>query len=264
MLARSDVLSHIIEWQSPDFGDPWARVFLLLVLAGVIAIARRPSYRAAIPLAVFLGASLLAMRNANVAVLAFLPGTACALAGLGSIDGDERRSLLRPIAAVLAVATPVLVIAACLPGDTDLRGYPISALGFVEEHDMLEGGARVATQDYVSNLSRLEYGRDAASFIDDRFELHDRQLVDDYAELQAGLPGWNDALARNDIEVVVWERKSALGSLLLASSDWKVVYDDTTATKPDDVDAQEWDRMVEEKPFLVACKVTFDRCASMG
>ena len=58
---------------------------------------------------------------------------------------------------------------------------------------------------------------------------------------------------------MVWERKSALGSLLLESSDWEVVYDDTTATKPDDVDAKDWDRMVDEKPFLVACKVTFDR-----
>jgi hypothetical protein len=264
LLARNDVLSHIVEWQSPDFADPWARVFLLLVMVGIVAIARRPSFRAAIPLAIFLGASLVSMRNANVAVLAFLPGLAGALAGLGSIDGEERRPLLRPVAVVLAVATPVLVIGACLPGDTDLRGYPISALGYLEERDLLEGNARVATQDYVGNLLELEYGRDAATFIDDRYELHDRRLVEDYNVLQSGLPEWHEALGRYDIEFVVWERKSPLGSLLLESSDWTVVYDDTTAARPADVDAAEWDRMVEEKPFLVACKASSERCAALG
>jgi hypothetical protein len=264
MLGRSDVLSNIIEWQSPDFSDTWARVFLLMVLAGIVAIARRPSYRAAIPMAVFLGASLVAMRNANVAVLAFLPGIAGACAGLGSIDGSERRAILRPAAVVLAVATPVLVIAACMPGDVDLRGYPVAALGYAEENGLLEGGAHVATQDYVGNLLELEYGRSAASFIDDRFELHDRQLIDDYATLQAGSPDWQDALGRYDVDVVVWERNSALGALLLASPDWRVVYDDTTAAMPDGVEPAEWARAVDEKPFLVACRTASEQCNELA
>jgi hypothetical protein len=263
MLGRSDVLSNIIEWQSPDFSDTWARVFLLMVLAGIVAIARRPSYRAAIPMAVFLGASLVAMRNANVAVLAFLPGMAGACAGLGSIDGSERRPILRSAAVVLAVATPVLVVAACMPGDVDLRGYPIAALGYAEENGLLEGGANVATQDYVGNLLELEYGRSAASFIDDRFELHDRRLIDDYATLQGGLPDWQDALARHDVDVVVWERESALGALLLESADWRVVYDDTTAAVPDGVEPAEWARAVDEKPFLVACRAASEECKKL-
>jgi hypothetical protein len=263
MLSRSDVLSNIVEWQSPSFAEMWARVYLCLVMAGVVAIARRPSYRAALPMAIFLGASLLALRNANVAVLAFLPGIAAASAGLGSIDGAERRSLLRPVAAVLAIATPVLVLAACLPGDTDLRGYPTPALGYLDEHGLLEGGARVATQDYVGNLLEVEFGRDAASFIDDRYELHDRQLVTDYSALQSGLPEWGEALERYDIEFVVWERKTALGSLLLESPDWSVVYDDTTAPVPADADAEEWARMVDEKPFVVACRVSSEQCGAL-
>jgi hypothetical protein len=261
MLARSDVLSHIIEWQSPDFGDLWARVFLLSALVSIVAIARRPSYRAALPAAVFLGATLLAMRNANVAMLAFLPGTAAAMSGLGSIESTERRSILRPAALVLGVCTPLLVFASCLPGDVDLRGYPTAALGYLDQQNLLGGDVHVATQDYVGNLLELELGRSAAAFIDDRFELHDRSLVEDYSVLQSGLPGWGDVLDRRDVEVVLWERKSALGSLLLESPEWRVVYDDTTASRPATVDAEEWARAIDEKPFLVACRVSFNRCA---
>jgi hypothetical protein len=263
MLARNDVLSNILEWQSPNFGDTWARVYLVLVLTGVIALSRRPSYRAALPFAVFLGASLLAMRNANVAVLAFLPGIAATLRGAGAIDGTETRSILRPAAVVLGMATPLLVVAACIPGDVDLRGYPNAALAYLDENGLLQGHARVATNDYVGNLLEGEYGRNAASFIDDRYELHDRQLVADYGELQFGRSGWQEALERYDIEVVLWERDSPLGSLLLASADWRVVYDDTTAVRPADVDAEEWARSVEQKPFLVACRATSEQCRAL-
>ncbi|HEX7096058.1 MAG TPA: hypothetical protein VF183_09245 [Acidimicrobiales bacterium] len=261
MLARSDVLDDIVEWQSPDFAATWARVFLLLVLLGVVMLARRASYRAVLPFGVFLASALLASRNMNVAVLAFLPGVAAAMRGIGSIDGDERRPALRTAAAVLAVATPVLVVLSTIPGDFDLRGYPTAALDYVDERGWLEGGARIATHDYVGNLLELQHGRDAAAFIDDRFELHDRELVEDYHVLQSGLPDWGEVLDRRGIDVVLWERKSPLGSLLLASDDWRVVYDDTTAARPAHVDADEWERMVDTKPFLVACRTSSAACS---
>jgi hypothetical protein len=164
---------------------------------------------------------------------------------------------------VLAVVTPLLVLASCLPGDVDLRGYPTAALGYLDEHGLLRGQAHVATQDYVGNLLELQYGRDAAAFIDDRYELHDRRLVDDYATLQSGSPEWKDALDRYGIDFVVWERKSALGALLLESADWRVVYDDTTAPVPSEVTPEEWARAVKEKPFLVACRVAAEQCQAL-
>lgn len=260
MLGRSDMLSSIREWQSPDFGDTWARVFLLVVLAGVVSLARRPSYRAALPFGVFLVAALVAMRNVNVAAIALLPGVAGAMQGLGSIDGSERRPLLCPVAIVLALATPLLVVVSAAPGDFDLRGYPTVALDYLDKRDLLRGGARVVTQDYVGNMLELAHGRDAATFIDDRFELHDRALVDAYDTLHGGRPDWQDVLDRYEADVVVWERDTPLGALLLASDDWNVVHDDTTAQRPADVDEDEWQRMVEAKPFLVACRQGFDRC----
>jgi hypothetical protein len=151
-----------------------------------------------------------------------------------------------------------------MPGDVDLRGYPTAALDYADGQGLLRGGARVATQDYAGNLLELQYGRDAAAFIDDRFELHDRQLVDDYRALQGGSPEWKTALDRYAIDVVVWERKSPLGALLLESPDWTVVYDDTTAPMPADAEPEEWARAIEEKPFLVACRATSEQCKALA
>ncbi|MGZ4785057.1 MAG: hypothetical protein ACXV5S_05260, partial [Acidimicrobiales bacterium] len=62
LLGRMDVLREVIEWQSPSFSSAWARLFLLQVVIGVLALVRRPSYRAAIPLVVFTAAALLGVR----------------------------------------------------------------------------------------------------------------------------------------------------------------------------------------------------------
>jgi hypothetical protein len=261
MLERSDILSNVKEWQSPSFDVLWTRVFLLVVAVGIVAIVRRPSYRSALPFVVFLAAALVAMRNINVALLALLPGVAGAMAGLGSIDSSERRPALRLAGGFLLVATPVLVVAACIPGDFDLRGYPTAAISELEERGLTGGGARVATQDYVGNFLELRYGRDAAAFIDDRYELHSRELAEDYTILHRGRPAWSDVLDRWEVDVVVWERDTALGALLLDSDQWHVIHDDTTAPRPDGVTADEWQAAVDAKPFLVACRTGFAPCA---
>jgi len=260
MVARSEALSTIIEWQSPSFDSTWARVFLGVVLLGVISIARRPSYRAALPFAVFLALALVAQRNVTVAMLVFLPGLSVAMAGLGSIEASARRPAFRLPALALGALAPVLVVASCLPGDFDLRGYPTAALDELDRRGMLEGGARVATQDYVGNLLSLSGGREASTFIDDRYELHDEVLVDDYGILFEGRPEWREVLDRWDIDAVVWERDAPLGSLLLESDEWRVIYDDTTAPVPDDFTAEEWEQAVDAKAFVVACRTDFAPC----
>jgi hypothetical protein len=193
-------------------------------------------------------------------MLAFLPGMSAALVGLGSIDGRERRGILRPCSLVLALAIPLLSVASSMPGDFDSRGYPGAAIDFLDGRGLLRGNARVATQDYVGNFLELELGRDAAAFIDDRFELHDRELAEDYARLNSGRTGWDEILERRAIDVVVWERDSPLGSVLLSSPAWRVAYDDTTAAVPTDVDAAEWAQMIETKPFVVVCRADFAPC----
>ena len=84
---RQDSLSAVVEWQSPSFAETYGRAFLVLVLVAVAALVRRPSWRAAVPLVVFLAAGLIATRNLPVAALVMMPGIARGAGGLGGLTG---------------------------------------------------------------------------------------------------------------------------------------------------------------------------------
>jgi hypothetical protein len=260
MLGRSDVLAHVLEWRSPDFAEPWARVFLVTALGTIVLIARRPSYRAALPVAVFVGSALLAMRNVNVAMVALAPVAAHAAQGLGSIDSARRPRPARVAAVALAVVSPVLVLGACAAGDFDLQGYPVSAIEWMDGRGLLGPDLRIAEQDYVGNLLELRSGADARAFIDDRYELHDRALVDAYRTLREGKPGWSDVLDRYGIDVVLWQKDTPLAALLSLSSQWRVVYDDDTAPGVGGPAAKGRAEAARAKPFVVACRTTVARC----
>jgi hypothetical protein len=260
MLARHDVLGNVAEWKSPDFAATYARVFLLAAVGAIVVLVRRPSYRAALPLGIFLAAGLLATRNVNVAMLALVPGSAAGLHGLGSTDGSEQTTVTRVGVLALAVLTPFVVISACVSGDVDLRGYPVAAIDWMDGRGLLASDVRVAEEDFVGNLLELRYGPDASAFIDDRYELHDRALVADYRTLTDGTPGWSEVLDRREIDVVLWRRDSPLGALLLVSADWRIAFDDTTADIPAGPNAAELQKMAERKPFVVACRPTVTAC----
>src|SRR4051794_9985900 len=103
LLRRQDVLSNVIEWQAPTFTQIGQRAFLLEVLLAIVLLARRPSWRASLPLAVFTVAALLGARNVVFASFVMVPGLAVGLSNLGTISGDDRRTIYRPVLGALGV-----------------------------------------------------------------------------------------------------------------------------------------------------------------
>ena len=81
LLGRQEALSAVLEWQSPSFATPYARAFLVLIMVAVVALVRRPSWRAAVPLVVFLALGLTAARNIPVAGAGRPLGDGCWVAG---------------------------------------------------------------------------------------------------------------------------------------------------------------------------------------
>jgi hypothetical protein len=260
MLTRHDVLANVIEWQSPDFASGAGRVFLLTLVTALVLAVRRPSYRVMVPLAVFVAAALLASRNVPVAMLAMVPGVAGSMRGFGSIIGDERPARGRLLAGALCVVGPLLIVTACLGDGVDLRGYPVAAIDWMHVRGLTNSDVRVAEEDYVGYLLELRFGGSFKTFMDDRYELHDRGLVKDYATLADGKPGWAKVLDERGIDVVLWRRDSALAAQLSSSSEWFVAYDDTTATRPPNIDEQTWAKTVVQKPFIVACRASVVAC----
>ena len=235
LLGRSDILRHVAEWQSPSFDRLWTRTFLVLVVAGVLALVRRPSFRGALPFAVFVAAALLGARNVSVAVLVIVPVVADGLGDLGQLRLDRRSTPIRLASVALLALLPVIALSRLADDDYDLERYPVAAFEFLEDQQALSG-ARVAHPDFVGNWLELRYGGDLPVFIDDRYELHDRDLFDDYLTLFNGRAGWDETLQRWEIDHVVWQHDSALRSLLELHDAWQIAFDD--------------DR------WIVACRVT--------
>lgn len=226
LLSQSEALSNIVEWASPSFADPWARLFFVQIAVAILVLVRRPSYRAAVPLVVFTGAALLAARNVPVAAIVFLPGMCLGLGGLGSLTGRERSVVTVVGTAMVAVAGVALAVGTANSPTYALEQYPTAPLAWMEANDLGTTGHRVALQDFVGNYVEAIKGDQANVFIDDRYDMYPVELSDDYLALLQGSPRWREILDRHEIDAVLWERDEALSELLVASPDWHVVYDD--------------------------------------
>jgi hypothetical protein len=226
LLRRQNVLSNVLEWQAPQFTRIGQRLFLVEVVAAIILVARRPSWRTALPLAVFTAAALLGARNVVVASIVIVPGLAACAAGLGSISGEDRRPIFRPALAAIVVVGLLSTVVAASGSVYNLNGYPVAAVTWAERNNVLDAGARIVSRDFVGNYLEVRYGTRVKVFLDDRYDMFPATVVDDFAELSDGHAGWDRVLDRYQPTAVIWPSNEALAQLLAASPLWKVLYTD--------------------------------------
>ncbi len=226
LLQRQEALQHVLEWRSPSFTTIWSRLYLLQVIVAVFALMRRPSWRSALLLAVFVPASLLSARNIAVASLVLVPGMARGLAGLGSVDG-RRRGLVGVAGALAVPALACLVLASSLNRPAyRFDGYPLAALTWLGQQDAWTGELRVVTNDFTGNLLEAVYGPQGVVFVDDRYDMYPQDVVDDAIVLSEGSLSWAEVLEDHEIDVVVWPSGGPLATLLGAADSWRLVMSD--------------------------------------
>ena len=224
LLTRSETLSAVAEWKSPDFSTTPARLFLLLVVAAVVVLARRPDRRDALMTVLALGLGLMASRNLPVASIVLVPVVARGVGPVGSMRVDARSPILRLAMAAVALLGVLALSSTLQRPSYALSPYPIRALAWLEEQDVVgQRQAVIATRDYVGNLQTLLYGPDAGVFIDDRYDMYPTDLTEDYVSLLRGA-GWSDILDRRDVDIVLWDRGHQLAEVVEASPDWGVVF----------------------------------------
>ena len=219
-VQRRAVFAEITEWKPPTFDDLGQLAFLLAVVLAIVAVRIGPSWRGLLATVVFTVAGLLSVRNLHVSALVFVP-----------VVADAVRAAPREIPRLLARAAPLLgagVLAtsaavALQPPAFDEDIYPVQGLQWLEDHDLAPTTARVITPDFVGNYLELVYGTDAQVFIDDRFELVPRSLVDDYLDLLNGDRQWQAILDRYDPDAVVWKDDRPLAVLFEESDCWEIV-----------------------------------------
>jgi hypothetical protein len=226
LLKRQDSLSAVVEWQSPSFAGTYGRAFLVLILFGIAALVRRPSWRAAVPFGVFVAAGLIATRNLPVAALVMTPGIARGAEGLGGLTGELRSRLTAALTIAVGVVGGLAITNRLAEPDLDLRDYPVDAVAWLGQNELLGPDTRRASPDVAGNYLELVLGDQARVFSDDRVDMFPTEVVDDELALLHATPGWRSVLERQDIDVVLWQRGSALDQFLAADGSWRLAYGD--------------------------------------
>lgn len=223
LLAERNTLRHVSEWKASDFASPWTQLFLILVGVAML-VSRRVGLRLVVPAVVFVIAALLSARNIAPAVIVMTPLLASGMPELPSPPPERTSGAIR--AAFGAVVVAMVIIVSAVPGPhTDLRRYPVAAIDAMESDGRSPVGGRAVHQDFVGNYLGFRFGPVGAAWIDDRVELHDASLIEDYLLLLRGGPGWDEVIGQIDPDVVLWERDRVLVELLLAAG-WTVDWSD--------------------------------------
>ncbi len=221
MLGRDDMLQYVKEWRSPELRMWFARVFLLMLLACIVALMRSATWRRAIPVLVFAASAFMAQRNIPLATLVMIPALVDGFGELGGIRSDQRRSIFRPAAWVLVAGLLVIGAASTTGPAYDLDRYPVAEVEWLAARDLLSAEHHIVHPDIVGNYIEWAEGTEAAVFVDDRYELHSRAVFNDYLTIDDGRPGWDDVLADREVEIVLWPASSPLVELLRLSDSWE-------------------------------------------
>jgi len=224
--GKSEAFRSVAEWQPPGYDTLAQSLVLAVLLAGALGLARRPSWRAALPLVAFGGLALTATRNGAPFLLVAAPVLAGAVPDLGPAVAGVRRAVLRPAAVAVAVLALVFGVAALQGPHTALGAYPVDAVAWMEDEGLWGPEARVVAPDYVGNYREALRGEEAGAFIDDRVDMYPLALIQDYRTLLDAGPGWPAVLARYRATAVLWPAESPLGGALARDAGWRVVHRD--------------------------------------
>ena len=226
LLGRQELLANVIEWQAPAFTSLSERAFLLQVMIAVVLLARKPSARGALLVAVFTATALLGSRNVVVASIALLPTMASALRGLGSVSSEERPSYARVLALLGGLIGLLLVIARMGTPPLDVERYPVDVLAYIEEADVDLRTHHLAAPDIVGNFVGFVYGPGERVFYDDRFDMFPPAVSRAALAVAHVESDVFDELDRYDIEMITVPRSSPLSTVLALEPAWRIPFQD--------------------------------------
>jgi hypothetical protein len=231
LLRRGDILSHVVEWQSPDFRSQYGIALAAWLCVFVAAVARgryRVSRRDLIVTVPMLLLALWALRNIAVAPLVCLPVVARAFAVEGDGERTERysRGFLTAVATVIVAVGVVIGVQEATEPHFAFGSYPVRSMRYVVSHGLL--GQRLFADDADAGYVILRYWPQQRVFIDDRYDMYPTGLIHEFFDVASGAPDWQRVLDRHHVDVVVWKRHRALTAELDQSPKWQRVHTDAS------------------------------------
>jgi hypothetical protein len=227
LVRRGDVLGQVAEWNSPNFRRLNGMMFGVWLTFVVTMLARRNASRRDVIVAVpFLLLALWAVRNVGLATIVTLPIVARLAAAPRPRNSERSRVGYVFLAGLLALGLVWTTTAASEKG-FELNHYPVKAAQRLEAEHLL--GKRLFTTDAWAGYLIAKYWPDQHVFLDDRYDMYPKRVVDDYNTIADVEPAWSRTLDRWGIDVVVWSPKRSLSQALAERTEWERVYADKTA-----------------------------------
>lgn len=226
LLSRGAILSHVIEWRSPDFHGFIGVLFLVWLGIFTLSVAgsrRRPSRRDLLVSLSFLFLGFWALRNVALAPIVTLAVAARALA-VDDTRPERRTAFNWAVLAVLVIVGISATAQAMGQDDYNFATYPVKAMKVVQDRGLL--GSKLMTTDAWAGYVIHEYWPKQQVFMDDRFDMFPTAVAEDYLKLMGIEDGWQDVLDRHGIQVVVWPKDKALTRVLDLAPGWQRVYED--------------------------------------
>jgi hypothetical protein len=247
-VGASGLMRLHVEWQSPNFHEFSTLPFLLFLawLLFVLALAgRRLSLELSLLLAGFTALGLYSVRNAPYLVIVGLPVCALLTSSIlgGLLPGLKRaednirnresslRGILWPVVISFTVGVTLL---AGHPLDAGRQGnrfdpalFPARAMDWLEHHP--QSGNMFNHFPWGGYILYREWP-DYRVFIDGQTEFYGAELTEEYASVAALSGDWQGVLDRHQIDWLIVPTDSALGRLAGSHPEWKVLYEDETAT----------------------------------
>ena len=242
-LQNDYLMDHISEFRSFSFHSPgslYVELFLLVAVAGTLALLRQRAFGPAILGLAMLHISLYSARHLPTAAVLLLPLCVAALtreakgfAGLRPmLEYSER--LLAIDRRIRSIVPAMLALAIAIGGVTALARservgfnpevFPVRAAGFLEN-----AKGRIFTKDQWGGYLIYRFAGRAKVFIDGRSDFYGQNLLESYAQINEVKPGWDTALKQYDVRYVLVPPDNALASALQLSKTWKRVYSDWVA-----------------------------------
>jgi hypothetical protein len=223
-------VSHVEEWQSPDFHVLRGKLLLALLLCFlVLALIRRGRFRLYEILFVLIAfySALTYMRFLFLAAIIVTPVLAAelSLAGFGGPAVADKPALnLALIGAMMAIIVWQVPSKAQLSAGI-VEEYPVAALS---QMDALARHSRVLN-DYDWGGYLIWNARQLPVFVDSRVDIFEYSgIFADYLDIM-GLKNSLELLRKHDIQYVLFSRQKPLAYLLRNAAGWKLIYQDNVA-----------------------------------
>lgn len=231
--------SVIGEWQSPNFRQPYGKLFLVLVfgffLANIYRQTKPDLTEIALPV-FFLFAGFVSVRHVPLATFLLVPFIAVAqregpvqrfygrVARSGKQLGNIEYVLNWVLLVVVGLTFYLLNPTQEAKAQARLNEVmPVKAVEFVKSHGIT--GRMLNEYDQGGYLIYHLYPQQQV-FIDGRADLYGDKFIQEFRKIRLGTLGWEKAFDQYAIDYVVVRRDTPLRERLLSRGDFKMVYND--------------------------------------